>query len=216
VIEAPGTFADADARSSAQAGDSLAVRRTAAAHCAMGVQVGFHGGSSWFRWPSSLVLAPEGLQTSSCLDGRQRFCTSEGIQPVRLLEINIGTVAYRAMWGYGVDPPADMNPRLGLVSRMSARSGRRCSRRRSWCSWLCTPASAPTEPAGSAGRGAGLCGTSCVSRPAQVMRPFDLSPSSGPFREVPERSTAGQQEADGTGAAPPGWKVVAGAGFEPT
>ena len=23
------------------------------------------------------------------------------------------------MWGYGVDPPADINPHLGLVSRMS-------------------------------------------------------------------------------------------------
>jgi hypothetical protein len=39
-----GTFAQADARSSAQAGDySLAVRRTTAVHCAMGVQVGFMG-----------------------------------------------------------------------------------------------------------------------------------------------------------------------------
>ena len=33
------------------------------------------------------------------------------------------------------------------------------------------------------------------------MGPFELSPSSGQFREVPERSTAGQQEADGTVAA---------------
>src|ERR1035441_5975209 len=59
LIGALGRFADADARSSAQAGDSLAVRRTGAVHCAMGVQVGFHGGSSRFRGPSGLVLAPE-------------------------------------------------------------------------------------------------------------------------------------------------------------
>jgi hypothetical protein len=43
------------------------------------------------------------------LAGSQRFCTSEGIRPVRLLEIDIGTVAYRAMWGYGVDPPSAWN-----------------------------------------------------------------------------------------------------------
>ena len=108
----------------------------------------------------------------------------------------------------GSGRPADMNSHLGLVSRMSARSGRRCSRRPSWCSSLCTPAPAPAEPAGSAGREAGLCGTSCFSRTAQVMRPFDLSPSSDHPAEVPERSTAGQQEADGTGAAQPNWKHV--------
>jgi hypothetical protein len=34
----------------------------------------------------------------------------------------------------------------------------------------------PAEPAGSAGRGAGLCGASCISRTAQVRGPFDLSP----------------------------------------
>jgi hypothetical protein len=28
------------------------------------------------------------------------------------------------MWGYGVDPPAEINPHLGLVSRMPARRGR--------------------------------------------------------------------------------------------
>ena len=28
------------------------------------------------------------------------------------------------MWGYGVGHPADMNPHLGLVSHVSARSGR--------------------------------------------------------------------------------------------
>jgi hypothetical protein len=47
-----------------------------------------------------------------------------------------------------------------------------------------------------------------VSRTVQVMGPFDLSPSSGPSREVPERSTAGQYEVDATGAAPPSWKHV--------
>jgi hypothetical protein len=27
-------------------------------------------------------------------------------------EINLGAVTHRAIWGYGVDPPADMNPHL--------------------------------------------------------------------------------------------------------
>ena len=78
---------------------------------------------------------------------------SEAIQPVRLLEIDFSAVAHRAMWGYGVGPPADINPHLGLVSRISARRGRHCSRRpaqapgwclrRSWCSWLCALAPVP-------------------------------------------------------------------------
>jgi len=104
--------------SSAQAGDSLAVRRTAAVHCTMGVQVGFHGvrvGSAgrqaWF-WP----LSDSG--PAAPLGGRQRSCTSEGIWPVRLLEINISAVAHRAMWGYGVDRPADTT-RLPQVLRFS-------------------------------------------------------------------------------------------------
>ena len=110
MIEALGTFAEADARSSAQADDSLAVRRTAAVHCAMGVQVAFMGvrvgsaGRPAWLWP----LSDSG--PAAALDGSQRFCTSEGIRPVRLLEINIGTVAYRAMWGYGVYPARDLNP----------------------------------------------------------------------------------------------------------
>jgi hypothetical protein len=104
---APGTFAEADARSGAQTGDSLAVRRTAAAHCAMGVQVGFHGGSSRFRGRPAWLWSLSDSGPAAALDGRQHFCTSEGMRPVRLLEINIGTVAYRAMWGYGVDPPSD-------------------------------------------------------------------------------------------------------------
>jgi hypothetical protein len=36
-----------------------------------------------------------------------------------MLGIYIGGVAHRAMWGYGVDPPADINPHLGLVSRVT-------------------------------------------------------------------------------------------------
>jgi hypothetical protein len=28
------------------------------------------------------------------------------------LQVNLGAGAYRAIWGYGVDPPADMNPHL--------------------------------------------------------------------------------------------------------
>jgi hypothetical protein len=84
----------------------------------------------------------------TALDGRQRFRTSECIRPVRLLEIDVGAVAHRAMWGYGVDPPADLYPHLGQVSRVSARSGRTAADghhhapgwclRRSWCSWVLT------------------------------------------------------------------------------
>jgi hypothetical protein len=65
VIEEVRIFAEADARPSARAGNSLAVRRTATIDCAMGVQVGFHGGSRRFRSRPGLLLAPDRLQTSS-------------------------------------------------------------------------------------------------------------------------------------------------------
>jgi hypothetical protein len=78
----------------------------------MGVRVGFAGRQTWF-WP----LSDSG--PAATLGGRQRFCTSESIRPVRLLEINIGTVAYRAMWGYGVGPPADFNPLWSRVAQVS-------------------------------------------------------------------------------------------------
>jgi hypothetical protein len=42
---------------------------------------------------------------------------SERIRPIRLLEIDFGAVAHRAMWGYGVDPPADMNPPVWVWCR---------------------------------------------------------------------------------------------------
>jgi hypothetical protein len=48
---------------------------------------------------------------------------SEAIRAVRPLEIDFSAVAHRAMWGYGVDPPADMNPHLGMVSRGSTDAG---------------------------------------------------------------------------------------------
>jgi hypothetical protein len=102
-----------------------------AAHCAMGGQVGFHGGSSRFRWPSSLALAPEWLLASGCPRSQAAFCTSEAIRPVRLLEINIGTVAYRAIWGYGVGPPSlSGTPPSESGSRAGCRTGRLVPRRR--------------------------------------------------------------------------------------
>jgi hypothetical protein len=79
----------------------------------MGVRVGSAGRQAWF-WPLS------DFGPAAALDGRQRFCTSEGIRPVRLLEINISTVAYRAMWGYGVDPPSLWNPCNCLVRTPTA------------------------------------------------------------------------------------------------
>jgi hypothetical protein len=49
---------------------------------------------------------------SVALGGRQRFCTSASKRPVHLLELNIGAVAYRAMWGMGVGPPSAWNPSI--------------------------------------------------------------------------------------------------------
>ena len=73
-----------------------------------------------------------------------------------MLEIYLSTGAHRAMWGYGVDPPADIDPHLGLVSRISARRGRHCSRRpsprawvvprRSWVLWCQCPAQPANWP----------------------------------------------------------------------
>jgi hypothetical protein len=86
---------------------------TARDRCAMGVQVGFMGvgvgsaGRQAWLWP----LNQSG--PAAALGGRQRFCTSEDIRAVRLLQIDFGAVAHRAMWGYGDDPPptpADINP----------------------------------------------------------------------------------------------------------
>ena len=71
----------------------------------MGVEVGSAGCQAWF-WP----LSHSGPAVA--LGGRQRFCTSEGIRSVRLPEINIGAIAHRAMWGYGVDPPSIWNPSI--------------------------------------------------------------------------------------------------------
>jgi len=180
---------------------------TARDHCVMGfksvfigVRVGSDGRQAWL-W----LLHHSG--PAAALGGRQRFCTSERIRSVPLLEIDFGAIAHGAMWGYGVDPrrlPTSIwvwcrachpDP-AGTAAAVGDHGVHGSVLRRQ----------RPAEPAGSAGRGAGLCGASCVSRTAQVMGLFDLSPSSGPFREIPERSTAGQQEADGTGAAPPRWK----------
>jgi hypothetical protein len=122
----------------------------------MGVQAGFHGGSSRFRAGRQAWLWPLSHPGSAvALEGRQRFCTSEGIRPVRLLQIDFGAVAHRAMWGYGVDPPADMNPHLDLASCGSARRGRDCCSRRVA---LGSGASAPLDPPVQRGDGAGLHG----------------------------------------------------------
>jgi hypothetical protein len=69
----------------------------------MRVRVGSAGCQAWF-WP----LSDSG--PAAALGGRQRFCTSAGIQPVRLLEINIGAVAHRAMWGIRGRSPLDLEP----------------------------------------------------------------------------------------------------------
>ena len=146
-------------------------------------------GSSRFSWGSTGCQA--WFSPLSALGGRQHLCTSKGIRLVRLPEINIRAVAHRAMWGYGVDPPADINPPSGSGACQPDPAGAAAGGHHGVHGSVLRR-QRPAEPAGSAGRGAGLCGTSCVSRTAEVVRPFDLSPSSGPSREVPERSTAGQ------------------------
>jgi GNAT superfamily N-acetyltransferase len=57
------------------------------------------GRPAWL-WP------PSDSGPAAALDGRQRFCTSEGVHPVRPPQIKVGAIAHRAMWGYGVDPPS--------------------------------------------------------------------------------------------------------------
>src|ERR1039457_6088299 len=82
----------------------------------MGVRVGSAGHPAWL-WPLS------DFGPAATLGGRQRFCTSEGIRPVRLLEIHFSAVAHRAMWGYGVDPPSDLNPQCVLPQRPAFSAG---------------------------------------------------------------------------------------------
>jgi hypothetical protein len=97
-------------RSSAQAGDSLAVAGAAAVHCAMGVQVGFHGGSSRFRWPSSLVLAPEGPRTSNCPRRQAAFLH---VREHTARPSAGGQYRHRSLWsnvGIRGRSPTDMNP----------------------------------------------------------------------------------------------------------
>src|SRR5260370_12452381 len=76
----------------------------------MGVQVGFHGGSSRFASRQAWLWPLNHSGPAAALDGRQRFCTSESMRPVRLLEINISAVAYGAMWGYGVGLGHSISP----------------------------------------------------------------------------------------------------------
>src|ERR1700691_1203746 len=103
----------------------------------------------------------------------------------------------------GSIPPPTSTP-SGLVSRMSARSGRELQLAGHHPALGLVAASAgpgdhgcglscqrPPEPASSAAPGVGPCDTGHVIRTAQATGLFDLSPSPAPSREIPERSTAG-------------------------
>lgn len=119
--------------------------------------------------------------------------------------------------------PADINPHLGLASRISARPAGIAADGhhhapgwfpgRSWWSWLCAPVPAPRLT----GRFSGgwswplwhwLCHQDCAGNGSL----FDRSPLSVPSREVYERSTAGASQVSRssaeTGAAPASWKQV--------
>ena len=94
---------------------------------------------------------------------------SEGIRPVCLLEIDFGAVAHRAMWGYGVGPPADINPHLDLaIARVSPHAAGDCSRR----PWLCAPVPAPRLTGRFSGGRSWPLRPGCVIRTAQVTGPF--------------------------------------------
>ena len=114
--------------------------------------------------------------------------------------------------GNWFESPADINPHLGLVSRMSPRSGRHCSLRPSWCSWLCATVPSPrsTRPFSRTRNWPlrrRLCHQGCAGHGS-----FDRSPLSVPSREVHERSTAGTSQVSKrsaeTGAAPASRKQV--------
>jgi hypothetical protein len=77
---------------------------------------------------------------------------------VRLLEINIGTVAYRAMWGYRGRSPADINPHETGWGRCLGQK---------WNAWLrndggTARAGSPAPPSRVSGRAAP--GAPCQTR----------------------------------------------------
>ena len=79
----------------------------------MGVQVGFlvgrvgsAGRPAWF-WRLS------DIRTSNYPGRQAAFPHVRETYGVRLREINIGVIAYGAMWGYGVGPPSLWNPSIG-------------------------------------------------------------------------------------------------------
>jgi hypothetical protein len=100
-----------------------------------------------------------------------------------VLQVNLVVVAHRAIWDMG-SIPRRHQPHLGSgIARVSpirpALQPAGDHHTPGWCA-LVDPGihgsvlrrQRPAEPAGSAGRGASLCGISCVIKTAQVMRPF--------------------------------------------
>jgi hypothetical protein len=77
----------------------------------MGVQVGFARRLRKLPWPRSRATSDSSTHSSRSTDssGRPRMASA--------LQINLGVVAHRAVWGYGVGPPSDLNPQCVLPQR---------------------------------------------------------------------------------------------------
>src|SRR5260370_15158253 len=72
--------------------------------------------------------------------GIGRFRRSMAIRVAKnadVLYAYLSVIAYRAIWGYGVDPPADANPHLVACS---VRQPDLAGQRSRWCRWAITTA----------------------------------------------------------------------------
>ena len=163
----------------------------------MGVRVGFVGVQVGFRQRHATKSPPPPWMADSVSAG------------TLMLEIDLGAMADIAIWGYGVDPPADINPHLAWCRACQpdpvgtatggpsswTESGYRL--RRPGDPGCALPCPAPSLNRLAQRRpGAGRpCDTGYVIRTAQITGLFDLWPLLAvPSREVHERSTAGTSQ----------------------
>ena len=183
-----------------------------------GLQAGLrHGGSSRFRGGSTRVPQRHATKNlpaprmANSVPAGQRH--NDSVRDIFRPEIDLGAVAHRAIWGYGVDPPADINPHLVSCRYVSPiwpglqLAGRHP--RAGLVGALVDPGdhgSSSTVPAPRLNRPVqrcvefGPCDTGGVIGTAQVTGLLDLSPSSLPCRQVHEgppqvhrRSARGQR-----------------------
>jgi hypothetical protein len=89
----------------------------AAQACDMGVQIGFAG----------VQVGPAAVRDHESADTPRQQIAFLHVKAIRfrcqgawMLEIDLGAVAHRAMWGYGVDPPSLWNPCNCLVRTPTA------------------------------------------------------------------------------------------------